>query len=229
MILLIVTLVLVLCSFLPQIWVRYVMNKYAKEIEDMPGTGGELAQHLVERFELSGVKVERGGENDNYYHPTEKLVCLSPQNYDGRSITAVAVAAHEIGHAIQFDRQERLSKLRGTYLPIAVTLGKIGVSMMVILPVMFLILKAPGLIFGFVAVSLLLQLAGAAMYLIVLPEELDASFNKAMPILKEGNYLPESMLPAARKVLKAAAYTYFAAALANVMNIGRWLLVLIRR
>lgn len=195
----------------------------------MPGTGGELAEHLIERFELTGVSVMRGGERDNYYNPTEKMVSLSPDNYDGKSITAVAVAAHEVGHAIQFDRDERLSRLRGKYLPIAVTLGKIGVSMVMVLPVILLLFKVPVLIFGFVALSVLFQLAGAAMYLIILPEELDASFNKAMPIIKQGEYLPEHMLPAANQVLKAAAYTYFAAALANVMNIGRWLLVLIRR
>jgi len=91
------------------------------------------------------------------------------------------------------------------------------------------VFKSPAAIVAFIGLSLLFQLAGAAMYLIILPEELDASFNKALPILEEGEYLPKEMLPAARKVLKAAAYTYVAAALANVMNIGRWFLILLRR
>ena len=227
MLVLVFIVVLLVCGVLPQLWVRFVMRKHAKEIDDMPGTGGELAEHLVERYELSGVKVERGAEGQDHYQPATKTVSLSPSNYDGRSITAVAVAAHEIGHAIQFARQERLSELRGKYLPISVLLGKVGIFMLLALPL--IIAKAPGALFPFIGISLLFQLAGAAMYLIVLPEEWDASFNKALPILREGNYLPEHMMPAAHRVLKAAALTYCAAALANVVNIGRWFMVLIRR
>ena len=79
-----------------------------------------------------------------------------------------------------------------------------------------------------VGCSLLLQLIGALAYLIILPEEWDASFNKALPILIEGEYVAEDQLPNIRNVLKAAAITYFASALANVLNIGRWLLILRR-
>lgn len=229
MIFLVLTLVLVLSSFLPQMWVRYVMRKYGKEISDMPGTGGELATHLIERFELTGVKVEQGNHRENHYNPATKCIKLSPDNFGGRSLTAVAVAAHEVGHAIQFTREEPLSRLRGKYLPVSYTLGRIGAYMLVALPVVTLLTKSPAAFFAFIGLSLIFQLAGAAMYLIILPEELDASFNKALPILKEGEYLPEHMLPAARKVLKAAALTYCAAALANVMNIGRWFIILLRR
>ena len=79
-----------------------------------------------------------------------------------------------------------------------------------------------------VGCSLLLQLIGALAYLIILPEEWDASFNKALPILMEGEYVAEDKLPNIRNILKAAAITYFASALANVLNIGRWLLLLRR-
>ena len=141
----------------------------------------------------------------------------------------MAVAAHEVGHAIQFAREEPLSRLRGRYLPVSAWLGKVGIAMLWALPVVTLVLRAPSLVFVFIGLSLLFQLAGAAMYLIILPEEWDASFNKALPMLKEGNYLPDHMLPAAHSVLKAAALTYCAAALANVVNIGRWFVLLVRR
>jgi Zn-dependent membrane protease YugP len=62
----------------------------------------------------------------------------------------------------------------------------------------------------------------------VLPEEWDASFNKALPILKQGQYVEKHDLPKVKKVLRAAALTYFAGALANVLNIARWLLILRR-
>ena len=220
---------LFILGVLPQFWVRFVMRKQGKEIADMPGTGGELAEHLVERYKLDGVQVVRGKQGEDCYQPTTKTVSLSPTNYDGRSITAVAVAAHEVGHAIQFARNEPLSRLRGKYIPISAWLGKVGIAMLWALPVAALLLRAPSVFFIFIGLSLLFQLAGAAMYLIVLPEEWDASFNKALPMLQEGNYLPEHMLPAARSVLKAAALTYCAAALANVVNIGRWFIFLIRR
>lgn len=229
MILFFITLILLLCGFLPQLWVRYVMNKHNKDIPDMPGTGGELAKHLIERFELTGVTVEQGHEGKDHYNPQTKTVSLSPKNYLGRSVTAVSVAAHEVGHAIQFFHEEPLSRLRDKYLPLAARLGKMGVYMLLALPVVTFLFKTPLAIIAFIILSLVFQLAGAAMYLIVLPEELDASFKKALPILQEGNYLPEHMLPAARKVLTAAALTYCAAALANVLNIGRWFMILLRR
>ena len=78
-----------------------------------------------------------------------------------------------------------------------------------------------------IGVSLVMQLLGALAYLIILPEEWDASFNKALPILIEGNYVTDQV-PKVRSVLKAAAITYFSAALANVFNVWRWLLILRR-
>jgi uncharacterized protein len=81
---------------------------------------------------------------------------------------------------------------------------------------------------GVIALSLLLQLAGAFAYLIILPEEWDASFNKALPVLIEGRYIEPAHMPAVRQVLKAAALTYFAAALANVLHVGRWFMLLRR-
>lgn len=229
MIFLVITLALILCGFLPQLWVRYVMHKHHKEIPDMPGTGGELAEHLIQRFDLAGVNVVEGGEGQDHYNPATKTVSLSPKNYNGRSVTAVSVAAHEVGHAIQFVREEPLSKLRDKYLPLAAKLGRVGVYMLIALPVVTFVFKTPIALMAFIGLSLIFQLAGASMYLIVLPEELDASFKKALPILEEGEYLPSHMLPAARKVLKAAALTYCAAALANVLNIGRWFMILVRR
>ena len=95
-------------------------------------------------------------------------------------------------------------------------------------PVLGLVLRSPSAMGVAVGCSLLLQLIGALAHLIILPEEWDASFNKALPILMEGEYVAEDQLPNIRNVLKAAAITYFASALANVLSIGRWLLLLRR-
>jgi Zn-dependent membrane protease YugP len=222
----VLTAIVIVAAYAPQMWVRYTMWRFGKTIEQMPGTGGELATHLLERFDLDGIDVERTEPRSDHFDPTDRKVRLSPDNYDGRSLTAVAVATHEVGHAIQFHRNETVFQLRSKYIPGAMAIKKIGISILAIVPVLAFVM--PPAIFAVVIISLLLQLLGALAYLIVLPEEWDASFNKALPILREGNYVPEAHMPAIRSVLQAAALTYFAAALAETVNIGRWLLILRR-
>lgn len=214
--------------YAPSLWVRIIMHKYSRTLKDMPGTGGELAEHLVQRFELASVKVEKTTGLGDHYDPAAQVVRLSPNNYDGKSLTAVAVAAHEVGHAIQFQRNEKISQLRKKYIPLAMMLKKTGILLMALVPIMGFVVKAPAAVIAVIVVSIVLQLLGALAYLIVLPEELDASFNKAMPILVQGNYVRQRDIPAVRRVLKAAALTYFAGALVDVINIGRWLAVLRR-
>ena len=98
-------LLILILIFGPQYWIRTTLKRYGKWRKDLQGTGGELAEHLVERFQLDGVKVVRGGMGADYYDPEEKIISLSPQHYDGQSVAAVAVATHETGHAIQHKEQ----------------------------------------------------------------------------------------------------------------------------
>ena len=108
---------IVLCAvFFPTLWVRWVMQRYAREIPDLPGTGGELAKHLIQRFELDGVKAEVSDIGD-HYDPQERMVRLSEANWSGRSLTAVAVAAHEVGHAIQHQKRIRVYRLEPPWCP----------------------------------------------------------------------------------------------------------------
>ena len=224
----VLTLILLLCSFLPQWWVKRVIRRHSGEIKDLPGTGGELAAHLIKRFNLDGVSVEETKPFTDHYDPAENCVRLGPDNYHGKSVSAIAIAAHEVGHAMQFTRKETVSQLRGKYIPVSIALGKLGVWLLLAFPLVSIVTKSPSAMILMLGLSVALQLAGAAMYLIVLPEEWDASFNKALPILLEGEYLPEEHMEGAHEVLRAAALTYFAGALASVANIGRWLLVLRR-
>ena len=228
MLFVIIAAVLAALVYLPSVWVRHVMSKNGKELNDLPGTGGEIAEHLIKRFELSGIKVEETEPFRDHFDPQEQAVRLSPDNFNGKSLTAIAVATHEVGHAIQFHRKEKIFELRKKYLPIAHVLNRAGIAIMWSFPVLGLVLRSPSAMGIAVGCSLLLQLIGALAYLIILPEEWDASFNKALPILMEGEYVAQDQLPNIRNVLKAAAITYFASALANVLNIGRWLLLLRR-
>ena len=226
--LLIVGAVLAILVYVPSFWVRHIMAKHSKEIAELPGTGGELAKHLIERFELTGITVEEAAPNTDHFDPAGPVVRLSPDNFNGRSLTAVAVAAHEVGHAMQFHRGEKIFELRKRYLPMAARFNRVGVVIMMTIPFIALLIRMPLVIGGVIALSLLLQLAGAFAYLIILPEEWDASFNKALPVLIEGEYIEQAHMPAVRQVLKAAALTYFAAALANVLHVGRWFMLLRR-
>lgn len=225
---LILTALILLLTLLPSLWVRLTMKRHSDERTDLDGTGGELAVHLLKRFDLEHVVVEETKEGADHYDTVDKAVRLSPSIYNGKSITAVAVATHEVGHAIQFGRNEVISKLRTKYLPIASLFKKAGVLMIYAMPFVGIIIRAPAAIFLFVVVSLLFQLIGALLYLIVLPEEWDASFGKALPILEKGEYVKPNDLPAIHAVLKAAALTYFARALGDLVNIGRWWLILRR-
>lgn len=226
--LLIIGAILAILIYLPSFWVRQVMSTYSKSLDEIPGTGGELAEHLINRFKLEGIRVEETDPMRDHFDPQDRTVRLSPDNFNGRSLTAVAVAAHEVGHAIQFHRKEKIFELRSRYLPTANALNRAGIAIMWMFPVIGLLLRSPVAVGLVIAISILLQLAGALAYLIILPEEWDASFNKALPILKEGEYVEQIHIPAIRRILKAAALTYFSGALANVLNLGRWLLILRR-
>ena len=93
-------LLLLAAVLVPQLWIRRVFARHGAERPDLPGTGAELARHLLDRAGLSDVKVELTGDGD-HYDPEECAVRLLPQHHDGRSVAAVAVAAHEVSHAVQ--------------------------------------------------------------------------------------------------------------------------------
>ncbi|MGI9328889.1 MAG: zinc metallopeptidase [Pseudomonadales bacterium] len=227
MLYLILTALLLLTIYAPSLWVRFVMSRNSGTLEGMPGTGGELAKHLIERFQLEGISVEETTPGGDHFDPTDRAVRLSPANFSGKSLTAVAVAAHEVGHAIQFARGEPVFKLRQRYIPKALQLKKIGIVVLSLVPLVAIVAKAPALFIGLIVIGIGLQLLGALAYLIVLPEEWDASFNKALPLLID-DYVPKRYEASIRQVLQAAALTYFAGALADLLNLGRWLMILRR-
>ena len=86
----------------PGLWVRHVLRRYAEPADRYAasGTGAEFARHLLDRLQLRDVKVETTPQGD-HYDPLARAVRLSAANHDGASLTAVTVAAHEVGHAIQ--------------------------------------------------------------------------------------------------------------------------------
>ncbi len=223
-----VTVLLMAAVFGPMIWVRRVMSAHAREIPGMPGTGGELARHLVDRFELEGVTVEETPAGD-HYDPSSRTVRLSSANFNGRSLTAVAVATHEVGHALQDKTGDRALRARTRLAPQAEQLARLSAGVIWAAPVFGLVFRHPMPFSLLVAIGLSGLLARVAVHAFTLPTEWDASFGKALPILREGQYVAPNEIPVVSKILRAAALTYVAAALADVLNLARWAALLLRR
>jgi uncharacterized protein len=209
----------------PQWWVRHVLDRHGVERPDLPGTGGELARHLLDAAGLHGVKVELTGDGD-HYDPEESAVRLLPQHHDGRSVAAVAVAAHEVSHAVQHANGERAFAVRFNLVRKLVWVDRIASGLLLLAPVILVLVRAPFLFGLQIVAGLALLTARVAVHVLTLPVELDASFGKALPVLERGRYLSAADMPAARTVLRAAAYTYVASALMTLLNIARWFRVL---
>ena len=217
----IIAFLLLLAVFtLPQWWVGRVLKSHSDDREDFPGTGGELAQHLIKVQGLEGVTVEETLAGD-HYDPQEKVVRLTPDKLNGRSLTAIVVAAHEVGHAIQDYNKEKTFNARIQAAKFANVAERIAPIAFWISPLLAAMNPAASRVSLVVAV--LSVLASTLVHLITLPVEWDASFGKALPILEEGEYLNEQDMKSARQILLAAALTYVAGSLASLLNVWRWL------
>ena len=222
----IIILLIVSLVFGPQWWATKTFKRHSVNQSHISGTGGELARHLLDRFDMKHVQVEMIEEGD-HYDPENKVVRLSEDNFNGTSLTAVAVATHEVGHAIQDHRNEPQLALRTKLVKIAERSSRFGSTMMIVMPIALILTRSPVASFFFFFVGLM-SIAGAAIvHLVTLPVELDASFGKALPILKEG-YVQEEDIAAIESVLKAAAFTYVAASLMSILNVWRWVAFLRR-
>ena len=221
-------LIVIAVIFGPSLWVKLVMSRYSSEKPEMPGTGGELAKHLIKRFSLKDVEVETT-ELGDHYDPIEKKVRLSREHYESKSLTAVAIAAHEVGHAIQDHQGDRRLATRTKMVPIVNLLARWSVVIISLSPVIGIITRHPIPFSLLLFIGLSGFIARMMMHAVTLPIEFDASFSKALPILREGNYVSQSNEKAVSHVLRAAALTYVSAALADTLNLSRWIFILLRR
>jgi len=227
MIYVLVFLLFLLLIYGPQLWINYVLNRYNRVPEDnFLGTGGELARHLLDRYELQSVKVEVT-EFGDHYDPTARAVRLTKDKFEGKTLTAITVAAHECGHAYQHAAEEPLFLMRTRLASRAVWAQRIGSLLLFAAPFSVLITRLPSAAMLNITGALLIMGFALLVHLLTLPVEIDASFNKALPLLSAG-YLSEQQVPAARSILRAAALTYVAASLASLLNFWRWIALLRR-
>lgn len=213
--------------FGPGLWVRHVMDRYSRPADRYRVTGGQLARRLLDAHGLDGVRVEVSDAGD-HYDPRDRVVRLTPDKLDGRSLTAVTVAAHEVGHAVQ-DREGYPPLRWRTHLVGATRhLQRLGAGLLMASPFIGLVTRVPlaGLL---VFVGGFLSLGSAALvHLVTLPAEIDASFRRALPMLETGGHLHSGDRPHARKLLKAAAMTYLGASLMSLLNVAQWWAILRR-
>ena len=198
--------------------VNSAMNKYHK-VRSMSGMTGAEAAHRILQYEgITDVQVEclHQGQGD-HYDPGAKKVRLSYENYNSASLTAVAVAAHECGHAAQHHESYGFLKLRSTFAPVANIGSRLG------FPIILL-----GVLFGWsqtlIQIGIWAFSLGVLFQLITLPVEFNAS-RRALQTVTRYGILTESEKEGGQKVLKAAAWTYVAATASAILQLLRLVLL----
>jgi Zn-dependent membrane protease YugP len=211
-----VALPLLVLTMVVQGWVKSAYAKYSRIPNSSGITGAEAAMGILRANGVSDVRVEvtRGWLSD-HYDPRNKVLRLSPDNYSGRSIAAVGIAAHEAGHAIQHARAFAPLTLRNLAVPMA-SLGS-GFGYLVIIIGIFMSGSA-GLVNPLTMIGLGLIAAVAVFQLVNLPVEFDAS-RRALQVLPQMGILGAEETAGARKMLTAAAMTYVAATVAALVEL----------
>lgn len=197
--------------------VQSTFNKYDQLETEKRVTGKQAAEHILQAAGIYDVKVEQvRGKLTDHYDPRNKVLRLSEATYNRTSVAAVAVAAHECGHAVQDQQDYAFLKVRSAIVPFV----QIGSNLAMPLIFIGLLLNMMGLVnLGIIAFSLVL-----VFQLVTLPVEFDAS-KRALAVLGETGVFVQEEEPAAKKVLDAAAFTYIAATLSTALQLLRFILI----
>ncbi len=215
------TMILLIPAIILAIWaqmrVSSTYSKYSKISSARGATGAEIAKILLEHNGLPDVKIEAvEGKLSDHYDPRSNTVRLSTDNYRGRSLSAVAVAAHEVGHAIQHGTGYIPLKIRHSILP-ATNLGSWAAFPLFIIGFLF---NTPLLM----DIGIILFAGVVVFHFVTLPVEFNAS-HRALAQLSSNGMLVEEEVRGARKVLNAAALTYVAATAVAFIHLVRLLIL----
>jgi len=215
------TFVLLIPAFILAIWAQMrVTSTYKKfsRISSAQGiTGAKVAKYLLDRNGISDVAVEAvEGTLSDHYDPRKKTVNLSRDNYQGSSLSALAVAAHEVGHAIQDNRGYVPLKIRHSILP-ATNIGSWAAFPLFFIGFLF---NTPMLM----DIGIILFAGVVLFHFITLPVEFNAS-SRALAQLSDNGMLLQQEVSGARKVLNAAALTYVAATAVALIHLLRLIIL----
>ena len=226
---------LLLCAILG-IWANAKVQSAYRAYGEMPNashmTGYDTAKRLLKANGLTDISVGRvKGTLSDHYHPVKKKINLSEDIYGGDSIAAVAIAAHEVGHAVQKKKGYFPYKIRAVLVPIT----NFGTRLALPLVLVGLLLDVFVSINQNTDIGYYVAMAGVALYglstlfaLVTLPVEFNASARAKKMLVEEG-ILSESELPYASKMLSAAAQTYVASLITSLvyfLRFAMWVLML---
>ena len=210
-----------LITFIAQIYVNNSYNKYKYQSLRKRITGAEVARNILDKNGLQNIKIkEVKGSLTDHYDPSKKVVNLSTDIYNGDTIAAASVAAHECGHAIQHKEGYTFLKIRSFLVPFVNFSTKIGYLVVII-----------GIIFSFpeIAIIGLILLLGMLLFqLITLPVEFNAS-SRAKKQLTNLNIVDNDELKDSTTMLRAAALTYVASLVTTLLQILRLALIVFGR
>ncbi len=202
-------------ALIAQVQVKSTFNRYSHVPNRRQYTGAMVARQILDANGLTNIRLERvSGELSDHYDPRAGVIRLSDSTYNSTSVGAIGVAAHEVGHAIQYQVGYLPIKIRNAIIPVT----QLGSSLAIPIAVVGLIMGMDLL----VQVGILLFCAVVVFQLITLPVEFNAS-RRAMETLDNDHILEGDELRGARKVLSAAAMTYVASLIVAVANLLRLL------
>lgn len=205
--------------FIAQMKVKSAYKKYSQVPASSGMTGREVARKILDDNGLFNVSVEETrGKLTDHYDPRSKTVRLSSMNFHGTSVAGAAIAAHEVGHAIQDAKDYAFLRFRHTLVPVA----SFGSNVSWILILAGMLMQASGLLL----VGIVFMAAAVVFQIVTLPVEFDAS-NRAMDQIVSLGVIQNNEERETKKVLNAAALTYVAAALVAVIELLRFVLMFV--
>ena len=208
--------VLLSISILPVIWINYVFKKNDEILPNMPFNGIEFGNQLIKELELKDVCLEKTLIGD-HYDLDQRKVKVGEDRLRKKSLTSISIICHEIGHAIQHAENYTPLITRTKLVKNTLWINKIAFAVIYIgLPIIFATGYLP-LIKVCILLILLSLFIGVVIHLVTLEVELDASFNKAMPIIKKK--IPAVYHDSCRSILRAAAFTYVVGVFKNLISL----------
>lgn len=208
--------IFLILSTAPVIWLNYVFHKNDQILINMPFTGLEFGKLILKDYGLTEVKIEQS-LNVDHYDLLEKKVKVTQERLSKKSLTAISIVCHEIGHAIQHKEKYKALEQRTSLVRNTAWISQIGSSILLIgIPTILATGYYP-LIKVCLLLALLSLLIGVMVHLITLEVELDASFNKALPILIEK--VPPEYHDSCKSILRAAAFTYVIGVVRNFVSL----------
>lgn len=213
----ILILIIIALPTLAQFSIRSTYNTYANEMNSVKIKGKDVARKILDKNGLSNVTIsEISGELTDHYDPRKKHINLSSSIYNEASISAVSVAAHEVGHAIQDKEAYAFLRFRSSMVPVVNFTSRFAT--------IFIFLGFATELLGIAYIGIALMSFGLLFQLITLPVEFDAS-RRARIELKNLGLISDKDVKGTKKVLKAAAFTYVASFLATALQILRLVLI----